>query len=189
MRLGLALTIALFTSCGGVAEAQDCSQFLAAKANAARAGDLALLYALDAQEKQCLAQGSYAPQPQPYQPPPPPINSYLNSPIFHELAALGGMINRNAVLPQGVPLSNGLVMMQNQIAPPPAPQNYVDPFAAPPSRPVVTAPAPRTYGSIWDPNQAVTLQPPTPAVPNSQGFSAPTFTNPNGCTFNSPSCE
>lgn len=181
--------VVIFAFCAS-ANAQDCSQYVGAKARAAWEGNLALVYELDAQEKQCLSQRQqpqYAPGPQ-YQ--PPPQNNFVNSAQLRELSALGGFVNRNAVLPQGIPLSSGTVMMQNAPAPPPAPTNYVDPFAARWTPPVSTNSAPHVNGNIRDLNQVVR------EVPTEQADAPPppsnpptTFLNPKNCTFDSLSCR
>ena len=69
----------------------------------------------------------------------PPFDP-LNTPVMRELNALSGLVTRDAILPQNIPLSGGLVLMHNTQAPPPAPTNYVDPFTngpgwSPPAKP------------------------------------------------------
>src|SRR5262249_51236746 len=103
--------------------------------------------------------------PQPYnQQPSYPAPSVTNM-ILQELATLGGMINKLQPLRQNIPLSSGLKMMDFVGAPPPAPTDYVDPFAAgtfPPITQSASGPV-KPQGSIWDPSQLTTLSP--PAVP------------------------
>ena len=96
------------------------------------------------------------PQFQPQYQPPQPSNNIYNNPLTREAIALGAMIMKDAPLPENVPLSSGLVMMQNTQAPAPvpAPANYVDPF--------VPSPSPGVGAVKLNPDlgNAVTLQPP-----------------------------
>ena len=126
-----------------------------------------------------------------YQPPRQQDNIY-NNPVTREWESLGNQTMSRQPLRQNIPLSSGVV--QQEIYVPPPPSNYVDPFGSSgPSygsstyRPSEPARAP---GNIWDPNQAVRMQPPQPQAPTSTPPSAfQTYTNPRGCTFDSPDCR
>jgi hypothetical protein len=130
------------------------------------------------------------PQYVPPQEPPPQPNIFDNA-LTREFERLGEMLMKGEPLRQDIPLSSGLVAMQNAPAPPPAPNGYSDPFAARWTPPASANSAPHTSGSIWDPNNAVRLEPPPPpsAPTGSQPGSSGIYLNPKNCTFDSPSCR
>lgn len=191
---GLAI-LALLCAGPERADAQDCQAILNQLLSGHPGyGSAERATALGNQYNNCMAgQQQQAPvyqqqQQQPYQ---LPQSDFANTPVIRELTALSTLTSRNQPLRQDIPLSSGTVMMELVPAPPPAPRNYVDPFAAR-SFPAITSSAagPVRRGSIWDPSQWVTMQPPKTNTPSSpQLNSSGTYTNPKNCTFDSPSCR
>jgi hypothetical protein len=72
---------------------------------------------------------TYNPQPT-YQTPNPLPNYQTPNAVVQEFAKIGEFIMRGQPLRKDIPLSSGVMQMENVKQPPPAPQNYVDPFAA-----------------------------------------------------------
>jgi hypothetical protein len=129
------------------------------------------------------------PQFQPHYSPPPQENT-INNAITNELSWLGSLIRNRAPLQQNIPLSGGLVMMQNAVAPPPAPSGYRDPFGTPQAT-TPPPPSPSSGPVQLNPglsSNAVQLQPPSPA-PSQPSVASKVwnyfFPNPNNCTFSS----
>jgi hypothetical protein len=118
----------------------------------------------DQYNSNCLGGQSQQPSSQ------PPAENLFDNAVTRELSALDTMLIRGQPQRQDIPLSSGTVMMQNAPAPPPAPTNYVDPFAArtfPPITESAAGPV-KKYGSIWDPSQWVRLSPPAQTPPAAQ---------------------
>jgi len=167
--------ILLLSTCVTPVEAQNCQallqQILSGGANVA--------WAVAAQQeynRNCLGQKAQPPRSNPrrtYNPSPPtpyqaPTPNTLPRKVMLEEAKLGEMINKGQPLRQNIPLSSGTKMMETVAAPPPAPANYVDPFAVGtfPAITKSTSGPVRPHGSIWDPSQSVTLSPPAaPSAP------------------------
>lgn len=158
MTRSLIILALLGLSATGV-RAQDCQAVL----NQLLSGGANVGWAMNAQNwynANCLGQRQ---QPS-YQPPinyPVSNNDWINR-RTNEFAALGNYIQKARPLRKDIPLSAGTVRMETVNAPPPAPADYADPFAArtfPPIKESVAGPVKR-YGSIWDPSQWVSMSPP-----------------------------
>ena len=127
----------------------------------------------EARDRNCLNQPQPNPppynspsyNPSPYNPPAidvAPTDNSASMRIVREWAKLGEQIMKGQPLRQSIPLSAGTKMMETVAAPPPAPTNYVDPFAAgtfPPITQSTSGPV-KPHGSVWDPSQQVGLSPP-----------------------------
>jgi hypothetical protein len=169
--------VLLFATSATRVEAQNCQvikqQLLSGGSDVAWA-----LRAQDYYNRNCLGrQDQQTPPPGPSNPtsnPQPtyqtPTRNTLPNPLLQEFSKLGEFIKKGQPLRQNIPLSSGVKMMETVAAPPPAPTDYVDPFAAR-TFPAITksASGPVRPGSIWDRSQWVTLSPPAaPSAPPTQ---------------------
>jgi hypothetical protein len=159
----------LLATCVKRAEAQNCQAIM----QQLLSGGHDVAWALRAQDyynRNCLGrQPETPPLPQPSYPTydlqpayQAPTFDTLTNTLLQEFSKLGELINKGQPLRQNIPLSNGTKTMDTVAAPPPAPSDYVDPFAArtfPPITQSTAGPVTRR-GNIWDPSNWVELSPP-----------------------------
>lgn len=194
-RAGLVLLIATSVE---PAEAQDCQvilqQLLSGGADvgwAMRAQDYYNRNCLGRQPQQSMPQRPY-PTPQPtYQAPVynPPPTYQAPHPRVEEFAKLGEFVMSGQPLRKDIPLSSGVRQMDTVRQPPPAPQNYSDPFTTGPANPPTQSMGPlpppsKPRGSIWDdPNNWVQLAPPSgPPAPQQQPATSSVPCPPDVCS-------
>jgi hypothetical protein len=186
----------------GAANAQDCSQYMTAKYNAAVSGNLQLLYQYDALYHQCLnTQAAVAPVAPPppvyYQPAPQQPTPRIDyEPTPKDTLAMKAIEALDKIVPPGQPVITGSPLSAQVPTPPPvSPQEQQAINRMLQQGP---APPPSSYVSQTNPfgippaNQQSTLEPPPGYTDPFAGQTLPppgqlgVYTN---CTFNSPSCQ
>ncbi len=195
----LRILTAILTLWTVTAKAEDCSQYMTAKYNAARAGNLQLLYQYDAEYNRCLnTQQAVAPVAPPS---PPPVYQPAPQLTLHDNAVIGAFQSlENYLLGAGrkqldwtQPLS-AAVQNQPTVAVTPQAQQAINQMLRPPSQPPAPPLPPGANPFTGQPNLSnqSTLQPPPGYVDPFAGKPLPPpgqLGVNNNCTFNSYSCQ